>query len=174
MTTMDSWSCNLCHCCRSLFSHANFNAVDEDQNVIHDYLRKDTLPSLPVLQKEAAAGCSVCAELRKRILERDWQDDTRELTIGPAVFIHESLWESGLTPEQEGVWMLDVKVSSSESSAITLHFDLYAQSGSYANSQLRVRRRPPVCTKYSSFHLASSNAMESAGTTCICAAIGLR
>jgi hypothetical protein len=142
-------SCTLCDHCRPLFSHASFNAIDEEQNVIEGYLRKDTLPSLPNLQRETARGCSVCAELRKRILARGWPDDVRDIIIGPASLIHESQWESGLTPEQEGVWMIDFAVSSSESNSFTLHFDLYAHPGSSANTQLRVHRRPPFTDRRS-------------------------
>lgn len=141
--------CLLCdHCC-TLFSHASFNALDEEQNVIEDYARKDTLPGLPILQKEAAAGCSFCAELAKRILQRTRLDSIHEITIGPATLIHESLWESDLTPEQEGVFMIDVAVSSSDSDNFTLHFDLFSSPGSYANTHLRVRRRPPFTDRRS-------------------------
>jgi hypothetical protein len=136
-------SCTLCDHCLPLFSHAAFNAINEEQNVIEEYLRKDTLPSLPNLERETARGCSICAELRKSILARGWPDEVRELTIGPATLIHESQWESDLTPEQEGVWIIEFVVNPSESNNFTLHFDLYAHPGSYANTQLRIRRRPP-------------------------------
>ena len=149
MALIQSLGPALCTLCRSLFSHANFNAIDQEQNVINDYMRTDALPSLPSLQVAIDAGCKLCFELRKRTLAQSWPDGVPEITIGPATFIHESKWESDLTPEQEGVWMIEVVVGSLETKRITLHFDLFARPGTYANSQLRVRRRPPSMDRQS-------------------------
>ncbi|KAF2848712.1 HET-domain-containing protein [Plenodomus tracheiphilus IPT5] len=134
----------LCRWCQLLFTHASCNALDVDQNDIHKYVRADTLPDLPTLEKEVSNGCPFCTELKKRIIERPWPDGTRDLTIGPATLIHESLWESDLTPEQDGVWMIDVAVHNQENAkSATLHFDLFSALGSQARDQLRMRRRRP-------------------------------
>lgn len=139
---------SLCGHCRLIFSPESFNVNEEDENVITDYVRIDTLPNLPNLQKDAISGCAFCTELKDRILVHEWPDNVRDLTIGPATLLHESMWETDLTPEQEGISMLEIVVNSTQVST-TLRFDIFADLGSYASTHMRVRRRPPATDRLS-------------------------
>ncbi|KAL6708040.1 hypothetical protein ACN47E_003474 [Coniothyrium glycines] len=138
---MTSSKSTLCCQCAAIFTRANFNALDQETNIIAGSLHTDVLPELPRLKQREDDGCKFCTEVRKRILSRDWAESV-DLTIGPVKLIHESFWESDLTPEQEGVWMIEIAVRSPKQST-TIRFDIFAHPGSYASTKLRVRRRPP-------------------------------
>ncbi|KAH7090617.1 heterokaryon incompatibility protein-domain-containing protein [Paraphoma chrysanthemicola] len=132
----------LCEYCCILFSHKSFNVDNESETTVASFLHVDTLPELLRLRKNSDSGCAFCAELRRRITAHDWPDNARELRIGPAMLIHESMWET-LEPEQEGISMIEVPVASDAAARILLRFDIFAAPGSYASTQMRVRRRPP-------------------------------
>ena len=78
--------------CSLIFSLESFNDEEENYHVVEDFVRTDTLPELPNLQKEIDAGCSFCAEMKRRITMHVWPSDPRDITIGPATLLHESFW----------------------------------------------------------------------------------
>lgn len=131
----------LCDHCRFIFAPDSFNIEQDDETVIPEYIRSDTLPQLPTLSATATT-CAFCAQLKNRLSAHTWPESARNIVIGPAKLLHESMWESDLTPEQEGISMLEVSAASG-SVEITLRFDHFAERGSYASEHMRVRRRPP-------------------------------
>ncbi|CAN9146386.1 unnamed protein product [Alternaria alternata] len=140
----------LCQICRRIFLPEIFNVEEEYSTAVVDYVRSDTLPDLPVLHEEANKGCPFCTELKKRISALEWPKDVRDVTIGPATWLHESFWESELSPEQEGIVLLEVQVSCPVTPPHTLHFEVFAHAGSFASTHMRVRRLPPSTDRYSS------------------------
>ncbi|CAN9447774.1 unnamed protein product [Alternaria alternata] len=140
----------LCQICRRIFLPEIFNVEEEYSTAVVDYVRSDTLPDLPVLHEEANKGCPFCTELKKRISALEWPKDVRDVTIGSATWLHESFWESELSPEQEGIVLLEVQVSCPVTPPHTLHFEVFAHAGSFASTHMRVRRLPPSTDRYSS------------------------
>jgi hypothetical protein len=139
---------SLCDHCRLIFLPESFNIHQDDETVITEYSRTDTLPDLANLQKYGDLGCIFCTELSERISTYKWPDNARDISIGPATLLHESMWEAELTPEQEGISMLEVAVSSAQIKT-TIRFDIFADPGSYASTHMRVRRRPPSTVRLS-------------------------
>ncbi|RYO54986.1 hypothetical protein AA0116_g9299 [Alternaria tenuissima] len=140
----------LCQICRRIFLPEIFNVEEEYSTAVVDYVRSDTLPDLPVLHEEANKGCPFCTELKKRISALEWPKDVRYVTIGPATWLHESFWESELSPEQEGIVLLEVQVSCPVTPPHTLRFEVFSHAGSFASTHMRVRRLPPSTDRYSS------------------------
>jgi hypothetical protein len=98
------------------------------QNHCHRLLLYYRLTGLPTFQKDTVAGCTFCAELNK----------VRGETIGLAILLHKSLREAELTPEQEGISVLEAAVKSAQVST-TIRFDIFAIPGSYADTHIQVR-----------------------------------
>ncbi|CAN9420128.1 unnamed protein product [Alternaria alternata] len=140
----------LCQICHRIFLPEIFNVEEEYSTAVADYVRSDTLPDLPVLHEEANKGCPFCTELKKRISALEWPKDVRYVTIGPATWLHESFWESELSPEQEGIVLLEVQVSCPVTPPHTLRFEVFSHAGSFASTHMRVRRLPPSTDRYSS------------------------
>lgn len=141
---------SLCQICRRIFLPEIPNVKEEETTSVADYLRSDTLQDLPVLQEEVNKGCPFCIELKKRISALDWSGNVCDVTIGQATWLHESFWESELSPEQEGFVLLEVEVSCTVTPPYTLHFEIFAHADSFASTHMRVRRLPPSTDRYSS------------------------
>jgi hypothetical protein len=140
----------LCNHCRLIFSRQSFNVEEDDDYVVKDYLRSDTLPELPSLMAKAGEGCSFCTELKERISVLEWPSHVGDIIIGPATLIHESKWESELTPEQEGIVMVEVTISALGRINFALNFEVFASPDSYPSTEMRVRRKPPSINRRSS------------------------
>jgi hypothetical protein len=119
---------SLCGHCRLIFLPESFNVDEEDRTIVTGYSYTDRLTGLPTFQKDTVAGCTFCAELNK----------VRGETIGLAILLHKSLREAELTPEQEGISVLEVAVKSAQVST-TIRFDIFATPGSYADTHIQVR-----------------------------------
>lgn len=133
--------------CRLIFAPQYFNVQQDDETIIPEYIRNDTLPALPNLSASAPT-CAFCAQLKNHISSHQWPEKARDVTIGPAKLLHESMWESDLTSEQEGIMMLEVSVKSGDAE-LTLRFDVFAERGSFASNHMRIRRRPPSIDRVS-------------------------
>jgi hypothetical protein len=68
-----------------------FNVHQEDESIIREYIRNGILPELPNLQKDAASHYTFCTELKKRISAHEWPDNARDITIGSAILLPESM-----------------------------------------------------------------------------------
>lgn len=152
---------SLCDRCSLLFSVASFNEETDQYHVVEHYVRSDTLPELLTLQKGVDEGCFFCAALKRVIVAHEWAPDASDITIGPATLYYESWWESDLKPEQEGVTMVEIVIKSAEVTQNAV-FDVFAPHGSYASTQMRVRRRPPTTDRSSPEGIAVLQQMISA------------
>jgi ferredoxin len=94
----------LCGHCQLIFLPESFDVDEEGEAIITKYSRTDTLPGLQNSLRDAVAGCTFCVELKKRTSAHEWPGNVRDITIGPATLLHESLGSAEHTPEQEGLF----------------------------------------------------------------------
>jgi hypothetical protein len=135
---------SLCQTCYVLFCpNSPLDPAQDGRCVVGGYSRLVTLPGFQDITQATSEGCIFCALILRRLTERTWPTGTREILIGPAILTFESYRQDGLTPEENGVYAVEVSIVANGVPTTSLWFNVFLEAAASGWSVIPMSRRPP-------------------------------